>query len=344
VRYLQVLPRFDGLGVASHARVLGCRLQADHGLEGRYLVAERRVLPADATVVERDAEALAALLANADGAPVVLLHYSNYGYARRGCPWWLVRGLERWKRQHRGGRLVTIFHELYATGRPWQSSFWTSPVQRRLAATVTRLSDATVTSTELNARLLRDWGTAAPVHVMPVFSTVGEPDVTAPLEARAPRLVVFGSAGLRARAYRARGALRAAATSLDVTEIVDVGGGAVAPAQVDGLTVRALGEISDREVSAVLGDSRGGFLAYPPALLAKSTVFAAYCAHRMMPVVSWPRSDDETIDVPFWQPTEDLHPTEWQARADAAFAWYGRHSRSRQATLYASLLPIPCDC
>ena len=31
-------------------------------------------------------------------AETVLLHYSGYGYAPRGAPFWLVEGLEHWKK------------------------------------------------------------------------------------------------------------------------------------------------------------------------------------------------------------------------------------------------------
>src|SRR5262245_419322 len=66
-------------------------------------------------------------------ASAVLLHFSGYGYQKRGIPLWLVQGLRNWSRRASGISLVTIFHELYATGRPWQSSFWLSPMQISIA-------------------------------------------------------------------------------------------------------------------------------------------------------------------------------------------------------------------
>jgi hypothetical protein len=55
----------------------------------------------------------------------VLLHFSGYGYARRGLCRWLVDGLTRWKAAGAQRRVVTMFHEVYASGPIWRSSFWT---------------------------------------------------------------------------------------------------------------------------------------------------------------------------------------------------------------------------
>src|SRR6266513_2083086 len=58
----------------------------------------------------------------------VLLHYVNYGFQKRGVPFRLLTILQALVEQHRG-RMVTIFHELYASGPPWTSAFWVRPLQ-----------------------------------------------------------------------------------------------------------------------------------------------------------------------------------------------------------------------
>jgi len=50
-------------------------------------------------------------------ADVVALHYVGHGYHPKGVPLWLPKALARWK-SATGGRLVTFFHELCATGKP----------------------------------------------------------------------------------------------------------------------------------------------------------------------------------------------------------------------------------
>jgi hypothetical protein len=75
-------------------------------------------------------------------------------------------------------------------------------------------------------------------------------------------------------------------------------------------------------VSRLLLDSFAGFLAYPSAFLGKSTIFAAYCAHGLLPV----------------QPGEKAEPGVAQERATSAREWYLRHSLARQADQLLGLL------
>jgi hypothetical protein len=54
--------------------------------------------------------------------------------------------------------------------------------------------------------------------------------------------------------------------------------------QIDGIPVMQTGVLPAHEVSALLSDSIVGFFNYPTDYLGKSTIFAAYCAHRLLPV------------------------------------------------------------
>ena len=71
----------------------------------------------------------------------VVLHYVGYGYAQRGAPNWLQRALKQWKSES-GGKLVVMFHELYATGPPWKSEFWFCLSQRSITKNIVTLTDA----------------------------------------------------------------------------------------------------------------------------------------------------------------------------------------------------------
>jgi len=341
-RIVQLVPDLQAWGgVSSFAIELASALEDGAGIRTRFVTANPGV-GADGPRDEhrlsaRDADALAVELADGDGSPI-LLHYVNYGYAKRGCPRWLVDGFERWRTARPRQRLVTIFHELYATGLPWQSSFWLSPMQRRLAARMQRLSDSAVTSLERYSATLRSWQPGTHVATLPVFSTVGEPSPPPPLSKRRPRMVVFGSAGLRDRAYAAGAAtLLRASTALGVEEIVDVGPGHVAPRSVGQIAVRALGEQPTPAVSALLAESLAGFLWYPADFLSKSTVFAALCAHRIVPVCSWHRYRGSQPDERFWNPSQSDR-ADWQATADAAHEWYQAHGLQHHVMLYSSLL------
>ena len=107
----------------------------------------------------------------------VLLHYVNYGFQRRGIPFRLLSILQELRRQHQG-KLVTIFHELYASGPPWTSAFWLQPLQIHLAKSVGRLSDACIVSSDNFRRELQRMVPNAHVELHPVPSGLGEPSLS----------------------------------------------------------------------------------------------------------------------------------------------------------------------
>ncbi len=309
MKILQIVPHlpppFEGVG--TYAAALAEAL-AKLGIETRFLVPDRTVQ---------------GLLSGIGDAETVLLHYAGYGYQRRGCPSWLAEGLARWKGK---GRLVTVFHEVWASGPPWRSSFWLLPFQRRIAAALARRSRALATTLPVYADLLRPW--ASDVAVMPVFSTVGEPAAVPGFRERARRIVVFGGAGVRGRAWRPfLPELARTVRELGAEEIVDVGPAVDLPETVEGIPVRGLGVLPPAEVSALLLGSAAGFLAYPPDFLPKSTIFAAYCAHGVLPVCAWHGGRHH------W--TGEGDP---QAVASAAREWYGGHALARQAERFRDLL------
>src|SRR5688572_2399723 len=82
---------------------------------------------------------------------IIVLHYVGYGYSPRGCPVWLLSKLEKYLAETNYA-LITIFHEIYATGPPWRSSFWLSPIQRWLAGKFLDMSRAAITCMPLYAK------------------------------------------------------------------------------------------------------------------------------------------------------------------------------------------------
>jgi hypothetical protein len=275
-------------------------------------------------------------------AGAVILHYANYGFARRGCPFALVDALERWRRDGALRRLLVVFHELYATGPPWRSSFWLSPLQRNLAIRLARRADAAVTSLVVYRETLARW--RPDVTLLPVFSTVGEPADPPPLDRRPPRLVVLGAPGNRARVYDARARLAAACEALGIEEVVDVGPDAGVPlGPVAGRAVRRLGILASAEASRILLDSRAGALGYSPRFLAKSTVFAAYCAHGILPVCLPRRPEPGEVEAGrhFWMPGPAAGTGDAQVIASAAHAWYQGHSLRVHAARHRELLQQP---
>jgi len=277
-----------------------------------------------------------------DRPATVLLHYVGYGYAKRGCPSWLVDGLQCWRTASTHRLLVTMFHEVYASGAPWTSAFWLSPLQRNLAARLAQMSDRCLTSKQLYAEILYklSQGKQTQISTLPVFSNIGEPGQVPPLAERSRRLVVFGGRSNRLRVYQQSLAeLNHACQLLGIKEILDIGpstGLTLSP--VNGVPVVEMGQRSATEISGILLNSLAGFFNYNLEYLAKSTIFAAYCAHGLLPVS--PRSQASPVDgiepgkhygVPDDGTTALKDLTKVQAIADNAYNWYQTHNLSMQA-------------
>src|SRR5947207_5705314 len=266
---IQIVPRLppaiDGLG--DYAFYLAKQLRKDCGIDSHFIVGNPQwesgqpIGFAVQRVDERSSACLLEMLhSRRSSISSVLLHYVGYGYAKRGCPFWLIRGLNEWKHERPGRRLVTIFHELYAFGPPWSSSFWTSPFQKLLARRLAIMSDQSVTPMKMYARTLEKlcYRPANRVIATPVFSNVGEPSQVSPLRERKNQIVVFGNARRRADIYSQHiDALIHTCRKLNVERIVDVG----QPVQLKPdlpLPFIEFGTQSAKDISSLLLDSRAG--------------------------------------------------------------------------------------
>ena len=184
----------------------------------------RRIwLPGDKGAA-RTPESLTRLLSEqaCAGLPV-LLHYVGYGYEKRGCPLWLVKGMEQWAEFPAGVVWSRCFTNFSLSARPWRSSFWTSPLQRRLTVALAVMSDHCVTNIRRFARYLesRLATHSRRIKVLPVFSNVGEF-----YQRERPRneMVIFGGAGWREAAYiNSKDALIKICRALNIDQIHDIG-------------------------------------------------------------------------------------------------------------------------
>ena len=331
-------------GVGDFSTLLARELLGRHGVRSRFVVGDP-AWNAPAAVSPFAAIAIAArtpdaLCASLDSPPLaasdaMLLHYVGYGYAHRGCPFWLVDGIERWKRLASPRRLIVIFHEVFATGPPWSSVFWTHPFQRRLAARLARAADArrittTISSGELRGTLGR--GENLPATVAPVFSNLGEPDDPPPAAGRERQLVVFGSRPVRAGLYENGGAdIGAFCARHDIARVVDVGSPIAGGVRL-GVPVEEAGPLPAAEASALFSRSLAGYFNYPAPYLGKSSIFAAYCAHRMVPVTFAANRDaGEGLRAGVHYLAGPGDAAAFDAVADAAHAWYGPHGLREHA-------------
>jgi len=360
MKLISLVPNFapasDGIG--DYALSFAREFHAKTGVQSHFVVAnpgwqgENRVEEfAVSHLPLRSTTGLLSRLHDLSTEPsaVLLLHYEGYGYAQRGCPLWLVNALEQWRAEDNRRRLVIMFHELYAWGPPWTSAFWLSALQKNLTTRLARLSDQWMTSLEGYAATVRRMtlNATAQAYSLPVFSSIGEPVAAPPLAERCRRLIVFGTRGRRIEVYKRSSAdLNRICQRLGITEILDIGrfiefdfaGQLHVP-------VRALGELPGAEVSRLLLDAVAGVIDYPASMLGKSTIFAAYCAHRVMPIVapygdSTP-ADGLEADRHYWLTdvqSSRLSLDAGQVIADNAFAWYQSHTLAAHAETFAACL------
>ncbi|MDM0084457.1 hypothetical protein QTI17_28030 [Variovorax sp. J31P179] len=216
----------------------------------------------------------------------LLLHFSGYGYHKRGVPLWLVEQVRRLRSRFQA--FGVVFHELYASSPPWGSAFWLGAWQKRIARELLDLSDFWLTNREESGRWLLARRGAAPHRVLPVFSNVGEP---ASIDAdRAPHLVVFGGPGVRANVYQWAGGEVFDCARRRGLVIHDIG----PPLQDAQLAQRLVqekavvhGKLSAQAVSQALSGASYGALSYPLDYASKSGVLAAYSAHGLCPILLW---------------------------------------------------------
>ncbi|MBW4620821.1 MAG: hypothetical protein KME17_15875 [Cyanosarcina radialis HA8281-LM2] len=355
---IQIVPQLPPNigGVADYALNLADRLRKDWGIETRFIVGDPSWQAPVGTVDfnsqpidNRSAKSLLSLLPS-DRRQPVLLHYSGYGYAKRGAPFWLVESLNRWKQKATSDRLVTMFHEVYAfRGRPWTSSFWLSDCQKNLAARLARLSDRCLTSGQYFAQTINSLSPEkhSSVPILPVFSNITEPDNAPPSIERARKLSIFGHPHGRLQVYQQQiKAIERLCHSLEIEEIYDIGIPIDSmPSQINGIPIVEVGAARPDKVSEILLDSIAGFLGYHlPQYLAKSTIFAAYAAHRLIPVLTSGAAfpiDGLEAGKHYWVANGELGNLsldKGQAIADRAYNWYQTHTLSAQSQIFAAQL------
>jgi hypothetical protein len=218
-----------------------------------------------------------------DLAPdAVLLNYVGYAYAKRGAPFWLLRAMETLRIQSPSLRLFTMFHELYANGMPWQSSFWISPLQRHIAARLAQLSHQVAVTSFTGRTWLQEQRSPrqAAVVCLPVCSTVGEPVIKPDFADRSSTAVLFNGGGpLREVLCRHSRQIVPALRRSGITTLLQMGSRRGPFGSAHGVTCVDTGPLTGAEISGHLRAARIGMVGYPRPYVTKSSVVAAYLAH-----------------------------------------------------------------
>lgn len=350
MRILQIIPRVPPpiCGVADYSLNLARALGSQHGIETTFVSGAPPALGIEkwgefslvGAARHRPGEFASQLLERPESEGLIL-HYSAYGFAKRGTPLWLALALLKLKKVRPAIPIVVMFHELGSRGTTWRSSsFWNWPIQQWIISRLYRTADAVVTNRAAYAtELLRnDPGLPEKISVLPVSSGFGEPALLRELSQRDNAMAFFGWpmppakwASLRPRLLRAIELSKASKMVVFRHPL---------PADFDpGIPTVTHGILPPEKVSAALADCRFAFSDYDPAYLGKSSLFAAYCAHGLATFLhegSGTLEDGIVVGQHVQGLFEPICPSEFVA--SNAHAWYNLHTISRMGEHFASLI------
>jgi hypothetical protein len=338
-------------GVGDYALLLANELRRSHNIRTSFIVCDSEYEAAPETsaftVTKVSTHSVGGFTKHlqeiGDKGATVLLHYVGYGYQKRGAPLWLVKGLEAWRSDSCRRRLITMFHELFAFGPPWRSSFWISPLQRWLVARLARISDSCVTNIRRYARNLESWRhpDSGCVEVLPVFSNVEESEVWA--SNRRNEMVIFGSRGWREAAYTNSIAdLIKVCRLLDIRRIHDIGPPLSTRIELP-INIEWHGILSPPVVKEIMQNAMVGFFTYPTPFLGKSGIFAAYASHGLVPITG-DENDEANEDHLqlnnhfFTYSALESNKTAMSCVGEQVHRWYAKHRLAVQAQRYAAML------
>lgn len=305
-------PNLDGVG--DQALHLALNLRERSGIETRFIVGDPTWPGATeimgfsvSKVADRSAGALVRELRSSSPPWTVLLHYVPYGFSRRGVPFWLLEGLRQWGNLVHGKPLcgeqplplITMFHELAATGAPWKSAFWLGPLQVRIAVELIRLSRCNMVSNHHNAAWILAHVPAASTSVHPVVSNFGEPSLDeGDLAARDPsRWVICGGRHLCLQSLGSFAKLRQhippafRPTHLDVVGGADCADIRTLLAQMTDLASAYYPMVTPQRASELLAQASFAWIDYfgagpvTPSLVYKSATLGSVTAHGVIPIL-----------------------------------------------------------
>ncbi len=276
----------------------------------------------------------------------VILHYVNYGYQKRGVPFGLLSILRQLRRQC-SGRLLTVFHELYASGPPWRSAFWLRPFQKHIARRIAQISDTAIVSSETMLAQLQNSTPVANARVHPVFSNFGEPTLTREqLADRSPhRWAICGGTTLVERSLRSFRTISKRIPEQSFPRQLFVLGGKPNPAiralivDLPNLEIDYRPQVAAAEASEILSSCAFAWLDYfhradvPTDAVLKSSAFAAACAHGVITIFPNVSSaigiDNDRLPGPYFVDSTRVElPRDQSKAASETYDWYLRRAAS----------------
>ena len=345
-RLLHILPRIPPAicGVGDQTTYLAETLFKEHGINSLFLPAGHELA--------KPQELWPKLEAQLEAIDAVTIQYSCYGFQKRGIPFHLIRTIKRLRLSHPRLPVLTMFHELAASGPITSSAFWLGRIQRSLVGRLARLSTAVRTN---RVAYKKELESLAPAHAgkivsMPIFSNFGETANPLPIEQRNPTLVLFQPPPYDKTQpnafWKSWERLR---DHLQPTETIIAGRAKALP---EGPDIRPVGVVSADEAAQLLAKSAWGLVDYFPGYIGKSSLFAGFAGHGIATFTPADicGADEGLFAGRHYTITDSTAPlpnaAELQTRATELHQWYQPHSQKATAESYIRQLDIlfasPC--
>jgi hypothetical protein len=353
---LQILPRVPPAvcGIGDYAWGIARGLRDEHAIHSHFLSAgtswTQPTGESEFPVHRLPVLSAGALERFVNGRPevdTVVLHMSPYGYQKRAVPVWMASAWRRLALRSDRPRLITMFHELYASGPVRSSAFWLHPMQKWVLRRVARASDALRT----NRQPYADWLLGIPglktdeVEVMPVYSNFGEPTALPAWEMREPAMAMFAwgiHSGESLDAVLGKAAACCRRFGLRRLHLIGC------KQQLDevglGIEVVRHGFLEALEISRLLQSCRMAYTAYSPLHFGKSTLVAAFAAHGLVVITQGKTAvlpdgleeGRQVLHEASLPAMEELPPARLEDIGRRLRAWYDGHSLKANVRSYAA--------
>jgi hypothetical protein len=267
----------------------------------------------------------------------LLLHYANRGYHRYGLPFWLSRGISRWRRHNNRSKLITIFHEVSGPLPLRSHHGLIAFCDRMIIRSLARNSSMIITNAEDNANKLSSITGHQHIKWFPVSSIIPKPlDKPRFVNRREKHFLIFGLPNTQLQTIRlfAENLVEwSEAGKLEVLHIVGPKDEAVAKATAKKLAAISSetqliwhGELSAPKVSSLLASVGFCLSGISTENFSKSTTFMAYASHAC-PIVAKISSSLEPLS--FLVSPKDICRFSfgfYEASATALGKWYEKQA------------------
>ena len=339
---IQICPTFPPNigGVGNYAKLLAGVLKKN-GIKSKFLIPDYLDNKNNnQTLFGKKNPNLISLLEKTNSKEVIL-HFSGYGYASRGLCFNLIKSLESWKQNDNSRKLITIFHEIYASGPIYRISYWTSLPQKYLAKKLLKISDVALVTSKQNKLTLSSFDKKKQIIYSNVFSNIGELKKNRKLKKRKNLAVIFGNIYQKEVLYKDillnKNKYQSLLKKMSIKEIIDIGTKIDISKKIRFINIKKIGIRSKNYISLLLRNSKVGLVFYTVSQMTKSGIIAAYASHGLLIVNLCKEQIAYTNEfksgVNFVSRIREIHESNLQQIADSAFKQYKKYNLVKTASL-----------